>query len=395
MKRIVPPSFVAAVFATGLAAAAAASAAPVTPCDTLAAHPFDPQKVAPGIRFADIDPVKAIAACTAALKADENNPRLRFELGRALERRGAYVEAAKAYRTAAETGYVAAETALGALYQDGLGVEVDAGMAVAWYHKAADQGYAVAEDNLGIAYRDGAGVVQDQAQAQEWFKKAAAQYYQPAAMHLAETPPPGPAPQANTASPPAVPPPAPSPAPTASAAPSKPSPPPAPVPPPSSPAILPAPAAAAPVTPPAAPAAASADHAVQAIAPPPAPPPMDAPAKAPLVPPSAAAAYIATPPPPVPPPPAPPPPEQTATVAPDPPLKPDVGAALTQCLVPEARNGIHPALDQDQAANLLIAKCQRPWVAWISDCIGHGDSKETCIRRSTDFARNAIKQTAP
>src|SRR5579862_5377547 len=177
-------SVAAALVAAGIIAVSSPAFADVTRCDMLAAHQFDPHSVAPGVSFADLNAARAIAACNAALKLDPSNPRLRFELGRALERTGAYADAAKLYRLAGDDGYVAAQTALGALYQAGLGVEQDAGEAVAWYRKAAEQGYAVAEDNLGLALRDGSGIAQDEAQAQAWFKKAAAQFYQPAAIHL-------------------------------------------------------------------------------------------------------------------------------------------------------------------------------------------------------------------
>lgn len=308
MNRVMPPNVLTSLLAALVAAGVAASPAlaQATRCDTLASHPFDPDKVAPGVKFTDLNARDAIAACTAALKRDDKNPRLRFELGRALERSGAYGEAVKVYRIAADTGYVAAQNALGAMYQDGLGVAPDANEAVAWYRKAAEQGYAVAEDNLGTAYREGRGVAKDEAQALAWFKKAAAQFYQPAAAKLAALSTPAPAP---------------------------------------TPAALPA----APPPPPS----------VAALAPPPSPPLQDV---------------------------------TTAGAVDDPQFKSELGVALTQCILPEARNGNYAAIDDGKAADLLIGKCLRPWVAWVSDCVKNGDTQEACIRKSNAFARTTIRQ---
>jgi alpha-beta hydrolase superfamily lysophospholipase len=61
--------------------------ATVTACDRLAAHPEDPDRVAPGVETRDVDLPGAIAACTAdADKAAPGSPdyaRLQYQLGRA------------------------------------------------------------------------------------------------------------------------------------------------------------------------------------------------------------------------------------------------------------------------------------------------------------------------
>jgi len=54
-----------------------------TGCDLLAAHPDDPSKVAPGVSQSAMDKPAAIAACEVAVAADPENPRLRYQLGRA------------------------------------------------------------------------------------------------------------------------------------------------------------------------------------------------------------------------------------------------------------------------------------------------------------------------
>lgn len=57
-----------------------------TACDLLAAHPDDPNRVAPGRERAEIakDYAGAIAACEAAVARDPENPRLRYQLARVL-----------------------------------------------------------------------------------------------------------------------------------------------------------------------------------------------------------------------------------------------------------------------------------------------------------------------
>jgi hypothetical protein len=80
--------------------AAAASPVTVTACDRLAAHPSDPDKVAPGVAQKDVDLPRAIAACQAAVAADPANGRLNYQLARSLGYAGRGKEAAP-YRDAA------------------------------------------------------------------------------------------------------------------------------------------------------------------------------------------------------------------------------------------------------------------------------------------------------
>jgi hypothetical protein len=54
----------------------------VTACDQLAAHPDDPDRVSLGVGQSAVDLPAAIAACTAAVAADPENPRLNYQLGR-------------------------------------------------------------------------------------------------------------------------------------------------------------------------------------------------------------------------------------------------------------------------------------------------------------------------
>lgn len=53
-----------------------------TECDRLAGHPNDPERVGEGVEEGAIDIPAALAACLAAVKLDEENPRLNYQLAR-------------------------------------------------------------------------------------------------------------------------------------------------------------------------------------------------------------------------------------------------------------------------------------------------------------------------
>lgn len=82
---------------------AAPAAAGVTECDRLAAHPADPDRVAPGVAQRDVDLPRAIAACQQAVAADPANPRLNYQLGRVLAYAGRGVES-RPFRDVAVAG---------------------------------------------------------------------------------------------------------------------------------------------------------------------------------------------------------------------------------------------------------------------------------------------------
>jgi hypothetical protein len=383
------------------------AAAQITRCDELAGHPLDPARVVRGVAFPDMRPTDAIAACNAALKKEPANQRLRFELGRALERGGSYAEAVAAYRRAADSGYAAAQMSLGTMYQDGLGITRDDAQAVTWFRNAAERNYALAEDALGTAYRDGRGIEKDPWQASVWFKKAADQGYLPARTKLADlnarvkpreaenTPAPSPAPAPTASAPPApvvvaIPPVAPSPP--------QPSPTPAPAPPQIA-AVPPAETQA----PPPQPAPSQAMPQISA-------PPRATPDSLPVAPiantPAPVTAQPAQPPPPEPapqiaaqtpptaiPPVAPQPPAEAA-LPDDPQFKSELGTALSRCIEPEVKTGNYSARDAGKSADLLLGHCQAPWMAWVRDCVNKGNTADSCIRKSALFAQNTIKRYA-
>ncbi|MEE8172908.1 MAG: tetratricopeptide repeat protein [Alphaproteobacteria bacterium] len=72
----------------------------------------------------------------------------------------------------AEEGDSTAQTALGLLYERGLGVPRDAALALVWYRRAAAQGDALAEFHIGSLYERGVGVARDYTEAAVWYRRA-------------------------------------------------------------------------------------------------------------------------------------------------------------------------------------------------------------------------------
>ncbi|MDP6476164.1 MAG: tetratricopeptide repeat protein [Alphaproteobacteria bacterium] len=72
----------------------------------------------------------------------------------------------------ANDGDSTAQTALGLLYERGLGVPRDPAMALVWYRRAAEQGDALAEFHIGSLYERGDGVVRDYTAAVGWYRRA-------------------------------------------------------------------------------------------------------------------------------------------------------------------------------------------------------------------------------
>ena len=84
-------------------------------------------------------------------------------------------EALEKLHRAAETGNVAAQSELGHIYMQGLGVPADDAEAVKWYQRAAEQSNADSQNTLGLMYQNGRGVPQDSAEAVKWYRRAAEQ----------------------------------------------------------------------------------------------------------------------------------------------------------------------------------------------------------------------------
>ena len=72
----------------------------------------------------------------------------------------------------ANDGDSTAQTALGLLYERGLGVPHDPALALVWYRRAADQGDALAEFHIGSLYERGLGVRRKYSEAAAWYERA-------------------------------------------------------------------------------------------------------------------------------------------------------------------------------------------------------------------------------
>jgi tetratricopeptide (TPR) repeat protein len=91
----------------------------VTECDRLAAHPDDPNHVLPGLERVQMDMPKAIAACRRDLAKDPDNPRLRYQLARALTYSGNVAEALPLIERTVEQNYPQSLFVTGYLYLTG------------------------------------------------------------------------------------------------------------------------------------------------------------------------------------------------------------------------------------------------------------------------------------
>jgi hypothetical protein len=124
---------------------------------------------------------KAVPACEAAGALRPKDPRITFQLGRALRAspRDDRAGAERLFEQAANAGSAAAMTNLGDDTKD------DA-KAVSWYKKAAEAGDPTGMYNLAIHYRDGSGIDQSDANAISWLSKAAGAGNQVASELLSE-----------------------------------------------------------------------------------------------------------------------------------------------------------------------------------------------------------------
>ena len=75
----------------------------------------------------------------------------------------------------ANHGNSIAQSNLGVMYENGLGVAQDYIEAVNWYRKAAEQGDSGAQSNLGSMYAMGSGVPEDRLKAYAWWSLAKSQ----------------------------------------------------------------------------------------------------------------------------------------------------------------------------------------------------------------------------
>jgi len=95
-------------------------------------------------------------------------------------------EAFQWYTKAAEQGNIYAQLSLGHMYINGTGVAKDAQEAVHWFQEAAGQGDETAQYNLGYLYAQGIGVTKNSRLSTDWYEKAAAQGNKQAKLRLAD-----------------------------------------------------------------------------------------------------------------------------------------------------------------------------------------------------------------
>lgn len=151
----------------------------VQTCDRFAGHPDHPDRTTgkmrePGVAFEDITPGTAIRACSAALAAFPNHPRLLTFLGRAHDANGDDDEARWHYGKAAGLGDVIAQFNLAHAFEHGNGGPQDLQQAAFWYEKAAAQGHAISQRKTGETYLGRQTAAAD-GQAAYWFEQAAGQ----------------------------------------------------------------------------------------------------------------------------------------------------------------------------------------------------------------------------
>nr|WP_321526196.1 hypothetical protein [uncultured Cohaesibacter sp.] len=153
-------------------AAVPSAPAPETECDRLAAHPFDPDAVATGVFYADLDADKVVEACQAAITDYPQEARFFTQLARGLHKAGKPSLVYAASKQGAELGSGQSMAYLGVLYKNGTSVAESQPEALAWFDKAAAAGNPGGMVFAAAMYRDGVGTERNYERAAELYKKA-------------------------------------------------------------------------------------------------------------------------------------------------------------------------------------------------------------------------------
>jgi tetratricopeptide (TPR) repeat protein len=179
----------------------------VAECDRAAADPYDVNKP-DNVRGVHRNVIarEALQICAKAIVNEEMNPRMNYQLGRALYAANDYAKARVFFQQAANIGYPQAVTELGRMsffghgtkqsydearkqfekaaalrdpsaiknlgfmYHTGRGVKADVRKAISYYEKAPD--HPTVMNNMAMLYRQGQGVPKDQAKAVRMFEQA-------------------------------------------------------------------------------------------------------------------------------------------------------------------------------------------------------------------------------
>ena len=151
MKRVFILAALAAVVASP------ASARNITQCDQLATHPADPDGITTGVSQSAMNKEAAIEACRKDVAADPDNPRLIYQLGRALFYTGQFAEGLPLVKQAADLGHEQSQFVYGyvkAYGQDGQ--PADACVAESYWELSAEQGRRAAQISYPRMYMMGA-----------------------------------------------------------------------------------------------------------------------------------------------------------------------------------------------------------------------------------------------
>src|SRR3974390_2438154 len=100
---------------------------------------------------------------------------------------GRYADALKLAAEAAAKGEVQANTLLGLLYDQGLGIRKDEVKAAEWYTKGATAGDKHAQFHLGVMLAEGRGLKKDLKKSADFFEAAAQQDHTLAAYNLGQS----------------------------------------------------------------------------------------------------------------------------------------------------------------------------------------------------------------
>ena len=152
-----------------------ADPATIQPCDRLAAAPEDTSRNASvrGVKLEEIKISDAIAACSEAVRQFPGIDRFHYQLARALFAALDYPSALASYKRAFELGNTRALYALGAMYDNGNGVEKDLARARFYYELAAEMKFAPAIVSLGMQHERGIGGERDPVKAYGLYRRAA------------------------------------------------------------------------------------------------------------------------------------------------------------------------------------------------------------------------------
>ncbi|MCC2113928.1 MAG: SEL1-like repeat protein [Hyphomicrobiales bacterium] len=150
------------------------ASAPVTNCDRLAAEASDPDAVAPGVSFEEINVEAAFEACVSAVETYPDEPRFMTQLGRVYQNftdeRNDPEKAIALYRRAAEKNYRHAFFSLGMMAKDGLlatGGRHFREEAADWLERAVAAGHVEAMVHLALILEERIGIPPDYERAAE------------------------------------------------------------------------------------------------------------------------------------------------------------------------------------------------------------------------------------